>query len=659
MPMQVPLAHGARMIDSPPRPPNDSSEPLIRPCRLLSALVVLALACTSATPDRQVIARAEAPPAEGQATSGARSSASDARDEGAAARPDGSTDTQPADDREHAPDDGPGDDGAASAEEAEERDEEEEAPGPVVLDTEYDDERVGRDQTEQVEAELGLVEDEALTRYVQSIAIRLLRHAPTRPFDYEFKIVDQAVPNAFALPGGKIYVSRGLLALATSEDELAAVIGHEITHAAERHASARLEYSRRLNPFAIGLIRAARIAAYGRDQELDADRGGQIMAARAGYDPRAIATFLRKLDAAERYEIGWARIPSFLSTHPTTPQRSAIANDRASSLSWTHRPAVAGDGPHAYYAKIDGLIVGDDPAGGLFEGENRFVHPDLRFTIRFPQGWDTMNSTQAVRAVSPRRDAQAELTVAGPADREIDEIVDAFVEEDFEGMRVRVHDRREVRIGELPAVRIEGRASSPLGGVSLAMTFVRYGDLVYRLSMLSIADGGSRFRGRARAFAHSFRPLDEEGIYSLLVTRLRVALAREGRDAADALGADPQRPRPGLHGCRERALRVDPGSPPVRRSRSASRSPTCRDRTMRRRARTPRPPMASRTGRRRSGQRAREAPPTRARRAAGRAPRRRPSRARCDGAPDRAADSHPGSAGSGPRPARRASTCRG
>lgn len=404
------------------------------------------------------------------------------------------------------------------------------APGRIVLDTVYDDQRVGKDQIQLIEAELGLVQDKALNDYVRSVAIRLLRHAPSRPFDYEFKIVDQSVPNAFALPGGKIFVSRGLLALATSEDELAGVLGHEITHSAERHASAQIEYNRRMNPLAIGLLRAARIAAYGRDQERDADRGGQILAARAGYDPEGIATFLRKLDSSERYEIGWSRLPSFLATHPTSPERSALATNRATTLEWKRVPSVAGDGsggPDAYYTMIDGLIIGDDPAGGLFDEENRFIHPELRFSIRFPQGWTTMNSQQAVRALSPALDAQATLAAMGAGDVELSKIVDDFIDSDFEGMTIRVQDRHEIKIGELPAIRIEGRAASLLGSLAIQMTFVRYGDLVYRLTVLSISDSGSRFRGRARAFAHSFRPLDDAGVRTLKVTRLRVARALE------------------------------------------------------------------------------------------------------------------------------------
>jgi len=335
--------------------------------------------------------------------------------------------------------------------------------------------------------------------------------------------VDQRVPNAFALPGGKIYVSRGLLALVQSEDELAGVIGHEITHAAERHTAARIDYASRINPFSIGLLRAGAIAAYGRDQERDADRGGQILAARAGYNPAGIATFLRKLDAADRYEIGWSRLPYFLATHPTSPERSSLASDRAAGLAWERQAGVAGDLPIDYYEKVDGLILGENPAGGLFEG-SRFVHADLKFAIRFPQGWTTVNNPQAVGAVSPARDAEATLTVEGKG-TDIEKVVDEFIEKKVDGTHVKVEARRRVTLGELPAIRIEGRASNGFTGLSVQMTFVAHEGLVYRLSVLSLASVASKYRGRARAFAHSFRPLDEAGVYSLKVIRLRIAKA--------------------------------------------------------------------------------------------------------------------------------------
>ncbi len=547
------------MIDSSSHPPNDSSALLNRIARLLIVIVLLGTACTAARPDPPV----EPPRAEAAVTRAANGSAAQTAETRAANGSAAQTAETRADEEEAidepATGDGakvepevplpgsetnetstPNEEGAAN--EDPEAKQAEEDRGPVDLETVYDDAEVGREQTPVIEAELGLVEDEALNAYVRSVALRLLRYAPRRPFDWEFKIVDQSVPNAFALPGGKIYVSRGLLALATSEDELANVIGHEITHAAERHAAARQEYTRRINPFLIGFPRMARIAAYGRDQERDADRGGQILAQKAGYDPRGIATFLRKLDAAERYEIGWSRLPSFFATHPTSPERAAIATDRAGSLAWERGPGVAGTTAEDYYEIVDGLILGEDPAGGVFDDENRFIHPELRFSVRFPPGWETMNSQQAVRALSPRRDAQAELTVIGDDRRPLEQVVDEFLENEFEGLRLRVEDRREIRVGELPALRVEGSVGAEGGRLAVSMTFVVHAGLVYQLTVLTVPGAADRYRGRTRVFGQSFRPLDEAGVRSLKVTRLRVARALEG----ETLQALSQRTRNAL-----------------------------------------------------------------------------------------------------------------
>ena len=174
----------------------------------------------------------------------------------------------------------------------------------ILLDTDFADAKVGKEAAEGMAAQMGIVDDPELTEYVAAIGRRMVPFAPQRPFEYSFHIVDQAEPNAFALPGGYIYVSRGLLALSNSEDELAGVIGHEITHAAERHTAGRQEFGRRLSPLSMGYMRAGQLAAYSRDQERDADRGGQIIAARAGWDPGGIAQFLQDLSAMERKHDG-------------------------------------------------------------------------------------------------------------------------------------------------------------------------------------------------------------------------------------------------------------------------------------------------------------------------------------------------------------------
>ena len=138
----------------------------------------------------------------------------------------------------------------------------EKPPKPVVLNTEYDDARVGQDASQQVAAEMGILRDPALTSYVRGVGMKLVRYAPLRSFNYTFAIVDQPMPNAFALPGGHIYVSRGMLVLANNEDELANVLGHEITHSAARHSAAQQEMARRSSPLAMPYLRMAQMASF-------------------------------------------------------------------------------------------------------------------------------------------------------------------------------------------------------------------------------------------------------------------------------------------------------------------------------------------------------------------------------------------------------------
>jgi predicted Zn-dependent protease len=150
----------------------------------------------------------------------------------------------------------------------------------VVLSTAEVDAQVGEEASREVAAQVGVVKDAKLQGYVEALGQKLVRFAPRQPFGYRFQVVDQWSPNAFALPGGHIFVSRGLLVLTNSEDELACVLAHEITHAAARHASGRRPTGA-AEPFARD-PRMASVAAYARDQERAADTGGQRIAKAAG-----------------------------------------------------------------------------------------------------------------------------------------------------------------------------------------------------------------------------------------------------------------------------------------------------------------------------------------------------------------------------------------
>ena len=437
----------------------------------------------------------------------------------------------------------------------------------ILLSTEYDDLKAGEDAALQIEAEMGLYDSPALSEYVAEVGRRLVAYAPLRPFQYTFQIVDQMTPNAFSLPGGHIYVSRGLIALVNTEDELANVLGHEIIHAAERHAAAQQELARRTSPFLMPYIRMARLAAYSRDHERAADKGGQTIAARAGYDPAALAEFLKHLGDTERLTIGYSRLSSYFDTHPGTTERVASTAAHAMTLTWTVDPTRV-TGRAAYLQKIEGIVLDTDPAEGIFE-DTEFIHPDLDFRIIFPRGWEVVNTREAVGALSPDGNARIFLTLeaplapdkkAGSAEKPGDgtsdgsgaadappaapgrtakegepsepptmptpkEAADRFVAESGDEFRVHVVRAQPVQIGDIDSWRIDFEGSMGGQGVGGQATFLAHAGQVFRIMAVATSSSWSQYVGRAHAAARTFRPLTDEERRSVQVEHLRIAHA--------------------------------------------------------------------------------------------------------------------------------------
>ncbi len=398
----------------------------------------------------------------------------------------------------------------------------------VLIDT-YDDAAVGKETARDVEAEIGVLDDPALTAYVEGIGRKLLRGVPRRGFSYQFRVVDQSEPNAFALPGGYIFLSRGLLTAANSEDELANVIGHEISHAALRHAAAQQEIARRGGALASPWTRATNLAAYSRDMERTADRNGQRLAAAAGYDPQGMADFLDTLGQLERLSAGRSRPRSFFDTHPGSRERAAVNAARARELRWRRDPSL-GDTRASHLRRIDGVAVGERPEAGVFEG-SRFVHPALGFQIRFPDGWRTSNTNRAVGAISPRGDAVIHLMAdLPPGDPRA--AGEAFVEKTRQDAPVRVKDSGPVQIGSIPAWRMSLQGSGRGGSLAALVTFIPFREATWRVTGVSPALSADRYRGRMLSTARSFRPLSVSAARAVRTTRLRVVQARRGETLA-------------------------------------------------------------------------------------------------------------------------------
>jgi predicted Zn-dependent protease len=402
---------------------------------------------------------------------------------------------------------------------------------------------LGDEQEQQFLAEIGSSDHVTTTRWVETIGARLAQHSPRQDVDYRFHVADLPEPNAFALPGGPVFVTRGLLALARSEDELAGVIGHEIGHVAARHS---VQQKSAATPLALlfgvpaalvgsvsrplgalvalpgALVSGLALSAYGREQEHEADEVGARLAAAAGYRPVALADYLARLEREEALHGGGPPPLSFFASHPRTPDRVARVRAYAETLApgeaTTNRAAEA-----AALATLDGLLVGENPAHGVFVGDD-FLHVGLGFAIRLPAGWERENRPSAVVAVDPRSGGRVALLLelAGEGEDPV-----AVAKEQVTSAEQR-RALSEFEVNGRPAAQLEVVS----GGEVAQLTWLSAAKRVYRIAgVYPIADAKSRRRELA-AVVESLRALSAKDRARVKGARLRVREAAAGESVA-------------------------------------------------------------------------------------------------------------------------------
>ncbi len=261
----------------------------------------------------------------------------------------------------------------------------------------------------------GEYKDPAVERYLDGILAKFTATGDLAGKTYKITILNTPIVNAFALPSGDIFVTRGLLALANDGSEAAAVMAHEIAHVTERHAIARDEEEKRAAVISrvahlvqnkqrgdqIEALGKLSIAGFSRQQELKADQRGIQTSSKAGFDPYGASRFLSALarsSALRAALIGQnasASKPDILATHPSTPERVSAAVKEARSIA---APDLGTRDREPYLSVIDGMVFGDDPSEGSIRGR-QFTQPKLGFTFTAPDGFVLENSTQAVLGV--------------------------------------------------------------------------------------------------------------------------------------------------------------------------------------------------------------------------------------------------------------------
>jgi predicted Zn-dependent protease len=402
---------------------------------------------------------------------------------------------------------------------------------------------IGKQSSKEIAALFGLYRDPQLERYVTEVGNRVLASSHLRrPGTAEefrntpvtFTILDSPVINAMALPGGYVYVTRGMLAYLNNEDQLATVLAHEIGHVAARHA-ARQAWQQQLGQGLLlggaligqgvlglpaqNLLNLGGMAAqllflrYSRDDELEADQLSVDYSSRAGYDPRQAILFFQTLNRIQEKE--GQGMPNFLSTHPNPGDR--IERIRELTARQPLEKSGTPSPPARYLNAIDGLVLGEDPRQGFVEG-NVFYHPALRFRFPAPRGFKLIN--QPAQVVMVENQNRAFLGFAGSGEKSLESAAARFLNQSG----LRVIERGPMRSGQLPAFAVVADARTANGQVVRAMVyFIDYRGSIYQFVGYAAPQAFDAFRGVFLQTMQGFGEIQDPGI----VNREPVRLALE------------------------------------------------------------------------------------------------------------------------------------
>lgn len=413
--------------------------------------------------------------------------------------------------------------------------------------------RLGRDADPEIVAQFGLYEDEALASYVEEIGERILAEshmrrpetdAMFRETEFTFRLLDSPVINAFALPGGYVYFTRGIMAHLSNEAQFAVVMGHEIGHVAARHASQRALRQTIGQVAVVGgavlgqeilglpgqtLMDLSSTAAqllflsYSRENERESDRLGVEYAAMAGYDASegaALFTSLKRI--SDKYG---QSIPNFVSTHPDPGEREASIPELASQ--WRERGYEQSErNEDRYMELIDGMIFGENPRHGFVE-ESTFFHPDLEFLFRVPERWDLINQPSQVVLLAPDQEAVTIFAIDSEAVSARDAVRRLLSQDAI----TTISEEAALSSGEWDAWRAIADASLSDGTpVRLHIYGVAYGEYVYRFLSYSGREGFAAFEEAFDRLTGSFDRLTDPEKLAVEPVRLRTFRAeRSGR----------------------------------------------------------------------------------------------------------------------------------
>ena len=385
---------------------------------------------------------------------------------------------------------------------------------------------MGLEAAKQAAAQMGVYPDSQLQRYVSGLGMALARNSERPGLPWSFTVIDDPVVNAFALPGGPIFVTRGILGYMNSEAELVSVLGHEIGHVTAKHSVNQMSRAQLAQIGLVGVMIAKPELAgladlgsqamglmfmkFGRDDETQSDDLGFRYMTQAGYDPAEMTEMFRTLD---RTSGGSDETPEWLSTHPNPGNRVEKTQERIAA--WTRPAGQLKVNRDVFLRHIDGMVFGEDPRNGYFQ-QQVFLHPTLRFRFDYPSGWKTQNMADQVVGVSAQQDAI--IVLSGAANAAPSQALQQFLGQ----QGIRSGGVSNASINGLPAATAQFAAQTEQAVLAGYVAFVQLDGTTYRLLAYTDQQRASSYDGVFRQSIGSFQRLTDQRALSVKPARLRL-----------------------------------------------------------------------------------------------------------------------------------------
>lgn len=420
---------------------------------------------------------------------------------------------------------------------------------------------LGKQSDPSIVAQFGLYQDEKLQAFINQKGKEMgsISHRPD--LEYSFKILDSPVVNAFAVPGGYVYFTRGILAHFNNEAEFAGVLGHEIGHVTARHSAKQYTKATLAQ---VGLVAGVVLSKdfrqyanqanqglqllflkFGRDNESQSDRLGVEYSTKIGYDAHHMANFFNTLHNMRGDDSGG--IPTFMSTHPDPLDRYENVNKLAGEWQAKDPKSSYKENRDSYLRMIDGLIYGEDPRQGYVEG-GIFYHPEMKFQFPVPSGWKTQNSPSQFQMAPESGDAMVMLTLA--AEKNLDSAMNSFITNN----KLTLVNSQKTRINSFSAIAVtsdqmpeadptaaQGEQNPKSGGTTvqpelrIRSHFIFYNGNVYAFHGLSKFEQYNSYLPKLEESAKNFKKLIRMDKINVKPTRIQIKTVNRAGTLSSAL----------------------------------------------------------------------------------------------------------------------------